>query len=321
MLAPAITAVAATRGRRAGCAQPPSPPAAAPPPRPSEPSTAGLSPRRRDDRQSQCKHLPLAAQVLQVGSAPGARLEVVPEPAPPQATPAGGRPARCGSLEHGASRASWRSIRPALARKTEPLHVLHLAPEHVGDLGVGQVVQLGEHQCGTLVVRQVMEVAEQLLQVGALSYIVVQPRGGKLARPGPAARAGRAASTGSGCAPPCRAKPEMKGPVALVSSRWAATNTCCTASSASSAGGRAYAGKAEHAGQVALVEHLESALIPLPRARDEIVITPQAQERPRGARRHGSSRRRDGGAFHCLTVCTQTPVGGQVRVKLTNFCP
>ena len=42
---------------------------------------------------------------------------------------------------------------------------------------MGQVIQLGQHERRALVVRQVVEIPEQLLQVGTLSHLVLQPRG------------------------------------------------------------------------------------------------------------------------------------------------
>ena len=97
-----------------------------------------------------------------------------------QATAAQPSAARVGQLDAdllAVGLAGFAALGKTRARpEHEALHLIDLALEDVGDLDVGQVPELGEHECRTLVFGQVREIGEERPEIGALLHHLVEAR-------------------------------------------------------------------------------------------------------------------------------------------------
>ena len=135
--------------------------------------------------------------------------------------------------------------------------------DHVGDLRVREVGELGEHERRALVVGQARDVGHHRAQVGPRLHLLGEAGGRSRISSSTSASARRAASSvlqrlramvnshgrGSSGAP-CSS-----------SARWARRKVCCSASSASSRRADHVAAEAEQRPVMAVVEDLEGALV------------------------------------------------------------
>ncbi|HEV2723709.1 MAG TPA: hypothetical protein VGV10_03675 [Thermoleophilaceae bacterium] len=95
---------------------------------------------------------------------------------PPQGAAAGGGELLLDLFAAGIARVATLD-QPGSCAKHEPLHLGHLAAQHLGHVGVREAAELGEHERGALVVRQLLQVGHELAQVGALLHLIAESFG------------------------------------------------------------------------------------------------------------------------------------------------
>ena len=129
--------------------------------------SALLEPEGRRHRKRERQHLALSPHVLAELGAARALAQVPAERSPAQL--AGGRGREClADLSAGDLSRAAILDQGGASLKDECLHLFGLAIEHLGDVSVIERPELREDQRGLLLLREVLEVGEELAELGTL---------------------------------------------------------------------------------------------------------------------------------------------------------
>ena len=158
----------AGRSRRAARRRPPAAAAAAPPPPPPRaPKIVSFRPALGQHRQHERERVALLVHRVLVGAAAVAERQVAAQRAAAQLAAARGRELLADVLARRLARVAVGD-QPGARLVHERLDLGRRHVDHRGDLGMGEVADLGEHERGALVVGQPRDVAQQRAQVRAL---------------------------------------------------------------------------------------------------------------------------------------------------------